>query len=274
MVFIGPAHHIESTKAALAKAIGYYHERPAASFLQGTFAFTWIHRIPEASATPIIVTPDGAIDLQWIGWKFRVAGPDKEPMIEMLPAGTTVIGFRFQPAAAAAWLGVPANEILGERLYLHELLGPSARQLAGKVRDNRNIAELTAELESVIADFAPRNAAIAQSMRAAYNLIQAGPPPGVALVPWLGRALAMSERTLRRRFDESFGYGPKTLDRILRYQRYLHLVRLSQESTASLAVRAGYSDQPHLVRESQRLACCTPLEVERIMKTGSGRDER
>jgi len=37
MVFIGPAHHIELTKAALAKAIGYYHERPAASFLQGTF---------------------------------------------------------------------------------------------------------------------------------------------------------------------------------------------------------------------------------------------
>jgi AraC-like DNA-binding protein len=195
-------------------------------------------------------------------------------MIEILPAGTTVIGFRFQPAAGAAWLGVPANEILGKRLYLHEVSGPSARRLAGKVRDNRNIAELMAELESVVADFAPRNAAIDQSMRAAYNLVQAGPPPGVALVPWLGRALAMSERTLRRRFDESFGYGPKTLDRILRYQRYLRLVRLSQKSTASLAAEAGYSDQPHLVRESQRLAGCTPLEVERIMKTGSGRDER
>ena len=274
MVFIGLAHHIELTKAALAKAIGYYHERPAASFLQATFVYTWIHRMPEASAPPVIVTPDGAIDLQWIGGNFRVAGPDKEPMIEILPAGTTVIGFRFQPAAAATWLDVPANEILGERLYLHELSGPSARRLAGKVSDNRNIAELTAELESVVAGFAPRNAAIDQSMRAAYNLIQAGPPHGVALVPWLGRALAMSERTLRRRFDESFGYGPKTLDRILRYQRYLRLVRLSQKSTASLAAEAGYSDQPHLVRESQRLAGRTPLEVERIMKTGSGRDER
>ena len=120
---MGPSHHIELTKAALAKAIGYYHERPAASFLQGNFAFTWIHQMPEASAPPVIVTPDGAIDLQWIGGNFRVAGPDKEPKIEILPAGTTVIGFRFQPAAAAAWLGVPANEILGERLYLQELSG-------------------------------------------------------------------------------------------------------------------------------------------------------
>jgi AraC-like DNA-binding protein len=88
----------------------------------------------------------------------------------------------------------------------------------------------------------------------------------VALVPWLGRGLAMSERTLRRRFDESFGYGPKTLDRILRYQRFLRQVRLSQGSPAILAVEAGYCDQPHLVRESRRLAGCTPLEVGRTMK--------
>jgi AraC-like DNA-binding protein len=195
-------------------------------------------------------------------------------MIENLPAGTIVVGFRFQPAAAAAWLGVPANQILGQRLSLQELWGPRAREMAGKVRDNQNVAELSAALESVIADFPGKNAPTDEPMRAAYNLIQAGPPPGVALVPWLGRALAMSERTLRRRFDESFGYGPKTLDRILRYQRFLRLVRLSRGSTAILAAEAGYSDQPHLVRESRRLAGCTPLEVERIMRTGSGRDER
>jgi AraC-like DNA-binding protein len=230
--------------------------------------------MPEASAPPVIVTPDGTIDLQWIDRTFRVAGPDKDPMIENLPAGMTVVGFRFQPAAAATWLGVPANQILGQRLSLQELWGPRARGMAGKVRDNQNIAELIGALESIIADSPGKSAPTDEPMRAAYNLIQAGPPPGVALVPWLGRALAMSERTLRRRFDESFGYGPKTLDRILRYQRFLRLVRLSQGSTAILAVEAGYSDQPHLVRESRRLAGCTPLEVERTMRMGSGRDER
>jgi AraC-like DNA-binding protein len=230
--------------------------------------------MPEASAPPVIVTPDGTIDLQWIDRTFRVAGPDKDPVIENLPAGTTVVGFRFQPAAAAAWLGVPANQILGQRLSLQELWGPRARGLAGKVRENQNIAELIAALESVIADFPGKYAPNYEPMRAAYNLIQAGPPPGVALVPWLGRALAMSERTLRRRFDESFGYGPKTLDRILRYQRFLRQVRLSQGSIAILAVETGYSDQPHLVRESRRLTGCTPLEVERIMRACSDRAER
>jgi transcriptional regulator GlxA family with amidase domain len=81
----------------------------------------------------------------------------------------------------------------------------------------------------------------------------------------------MSERTLRRRFDESFGYGPKTLDRVLRYQRFLRLARLSHGPTEILAAEAGYADQPHLVRESQHLAGYTPLEVERTMRPGSGR---
>ena len=262
------------TKPVPARATGYFLERPAPPFLRGTFSCTWIHRMPEASGPPIIVAPDGTIDLQWIDGIFRVAGPDKDPMIEILPAATTLVGFRFQPAAAAAWLGVPANQLLGQRLSLQELWGTTAQRLAAKVREHRNIAELTAALKNAIADLAHKDAQIDPRMRAAYDLIQAGPPAGVALVPWLGRALAMSERTLRRRFDESFGYGPKTLDRILRYQRFLRLVRLSQGSTAILAAEAGYSDQPHLVRESQRLAGCTPLEVERIMRTVSGRDER
>ena len=67
----------------------------------------------------------------------RIAGPDKDPKIETLPAGTTVIGFRFRPAAAAAWLGVPAIEILGERSPLAWLWGAKAGRLAGKVPGHR-----------------------------------------------------------------------------------------------------------------------------------------
>jgi AraC-like DNA-binding protein len=101
-------------------------------------------------------------------------------------------------------------------------------------------------------------------MRAAYRLIAAGAPPGAPLVPWLGRALGMSERTLRRRFDVAFGYGPKVLDRILRYQRYLRLAENSSEGTAILALESGYSDQAHLIRESRRLTGSPPGVLNRL----------
>lgn len=229
--------------------------------------------MPETEAPPVVVVPDGTIDLQWIDGTFRVAGPDAAPQTEVVAAGGTVIGFRFRPAAAAAWLGAPASELLDQRLPLESLWGAKARRLAAGVRGDQEVVDLIGSLEAIIGQRTPPHASADASMRAAYRLIAAGPPVGAPLVPWLCRALAMSERTLRRRFDESFGYGPKTLDRILRHRRFLRLSRLSGwASTAMLAAAAGYADQAHLIRESRRLTGSTPLELKRIMNL-AGADE-
>jgi AraC-like DNA-binding protein len=99
-------------------------------------------------------------------------------------------------------------------------------------------------------------------MQRVFALLSVGAPPGSPVVPWLCRGLGMSERTLRRHCEDAFGYGPKALDRILRFQRLLKLLRSFPEaSTASLALDAGYADQAHLVRESRRLAATTPRRI-------------
>ncbi|WP_144223981.1 AraC family transcriptional regulator [Mesorhizobium amorphae] len=255
-------------QAVPAQATGHYHERPVAPFLRDWFSAVWAHQMPEAEAPPVIVTPDGTIDLQWIDGHFRIAGPDRDPQTETIPAGIAVIGFRFQPAAAATWLGVPATDLLGERLAIETVLGRKGRQLGASIRHQNDLAELITSIEKSIADSA-RHHSGDHAMRAAFRLIEAGPPADAPLIPWLGRALAMSERTLRRRFDENFGYGPKTLDRILRYQRFQRLSRSSRASTAVLAVEAGYADQAHLVRESRRLTGSTPGQLERILTGAS-----
>ncbi len=251
-------------------AAGRFRERAARGPLSGAFASVWVHEMPDAGAPPIIVAPDGTIDIQWIDGRFRVAGPDKEPKIEVLPGGATVIGFRFRSASASGWLGVPATKIVGERLDLQELWGARGRRIAGSIRGRNSLAELVQSLENLVAAAAPDHDTTDAAMRAAGDLVQAGPPPGTPLVPWLGRSLAMSERTLRRRFDAAFGYGPKTLDRILRYQRYLRLSHERSDAAAILAVEAGYADQAHLVRESRRLSGRTPRQLARLSRVQSG----
>ena len=69
--------------------------------------------------------------------------------------------------------------------------------------------------------------------------------------------LGLSERQLRRRFADAVGYGPKTLARVLRFQRFLELAR-GGDDLARLAFAAGYADQAHLTRECGRLAGRTP----------------
>ncbi len=247
-----------------ARLSGTFRHWPATSTGLRAFSSIWAHKLPKRDTSPIMVASDGTIDLQWIDYAFRIAGPDSEAVIEDLPAGTLVIGFRFHPAAAAAWLGIAASEITNQRPGLEALWGTRARRAAVDVANEGNIDRLVRSLCAVVGRMVPEFESADPEMRAAYRLIAAGAPPSTPLVPWLGRALGMNERTLRRRFDVAFGYGPKTLDRILRHQRYLRLMESTSESTAVLALEAGYSDQAHLVRESRRLTGRTPGALRRL----------
>jgi AraC-like DNA-binding protein len=71
--------------------------------------------------------------------------------------------------------------------------------------------------------------------------------------------LNVSERTLRRRFLHNFGYGPKTLEQILRFQMFLKLGRREpQRGISALAFDANYADQAHLCREARSLSGLSP----------------
>src|SRR5690606_41603463 len=65
--------------------------------------------------------------------------------------------------------------------------------------------------------------------------------------------VGLSERQLRRRSLAAFGYGPKTLQRVLRFQRALRLARAGVP-LADAALAAGYSDQAHFAHEVRDLA--------------------
>ncbi|HSY84955.1 MAG TPA: helix-turn-helix domain-containing protein [Verrucomicrobiae bacterium] len=246
----------------LAQATGIYRERPAAGPLSDHFDCAWVHRLPASQTRTILVVPDGSIDLQWLGGALRIAGPDREPQTEALAPGAIVVGFRFRPGHAAAWLGLAATEMLNRRIPLDEIWGREASRLAEEVSAARGVADLVQRLERGLARRAAGRAPSRGSFQAAYQLLAEGAPPGKALIPWLAEELALSERTLRRRFGEAFGYGPKSLERILRFQRFLALLRgAGPRSLAELAAAAGYADQAHLTRESRRLAGGTPGEL-------------
>jgi AraC-like DNA-binding protein len=147
------------------------------------------------------------------------------------------------------------------RIDLEEFSGSQARLLNAAARSQKG-PDLLTHLEHVLTLGGSAAHAPDLQMGAAYDLIAAGAPPGRHLVSWLVKELSISERTLRRRCEWAFGYGPKTLERILRFQRFLNLSRRAPKlSTVELAAAAGYADQPHLVRECRRMALCTPSQI-------------
>ena len=245
----------------LSGATGFYGARPPLESLAAHFACTWSNTLPE-DGRAIAVVADGSIDLEWIDGQLRIAGPDQEVKCESFAPGASVIGFRFRPGAASAWLGMPAPEIRGARVPLDVFWGLDADRIAEWVGSAKTHAEVVRRLEAALAGYAESMAAPDRAAAFIHSSLQAAPRAADA-IDRLGAELAMSARTLRRRCNEVFGYAPKTLLRMFRFQRFVHLASRTALSMAELATMAGYADQPHLTREARRLAGMTPTAIRR-----------
>jgi AraC-like DNA-binding protein len=195
------------------------------------------------------ILPDGCADVVWDGTELVVAGPATLPLASPAPA-TRVFGVRFRLGAAGTGLGLPAEELADLQVPIADVWrdGDAVHEAAAVGGLPALVEALRGRLLTAEADPLTRAAAVGLAR------------PG-ARVAELGAQLGISERQLRRRFADAVGYGPKTLARILRFQRFLALARAGGDDLAGLAFAAGYADQAHLSRECRRLAGRTPAEL-------------
>src|SRR5579875_2430432 len=103
-----------------------YVERPPVPALADLVRVTWIQRTGDEPYVQRNL-PTGGVELHCpIGSLPRLVGTLTGPSAEVLPAGTTVVGARFRPGAAAALLGIPGSELVDLTLTLDDLWGGAA----------------------------------------------------------------------------------------------------------------------------------------------------
>jgi AraC-like DNA-binding protein len=191
------------------------------------------------------VLPDGCMDLLWHEDRLLVAGPDTRAYVTEGAPGVWT-GLRFRPGTAPALLGVPAHELRDRRVALADLW-PAAevRRLTARMHAAAGPASGLDELAlRLAAGAAPPD----PLLRHLVTALDAGRP-----VAATAGELGLGARQLHRRSLAAFGYGPKTLGRVLRLQRALGLARQGVPF-AETAARAGFADQAHLSRDVKELA--------------------
>jgi AraC-like DNA-binding protein len=247
----------------LGQALGGYSERRPARGLELHFERTWCHVAPSGMRRPVAIVPDGHADLQWLNGTLRAAGPDRTVNTEDLPASSVVIGLRFRPASLARWLGVAASALVDARAPLEALWGAEARRIADYASEGRSPEAIAQRLEHALLERASRVPAPDPAGVAIFRTVAASTSTEAEVTQHICRALGMSERTVRRRSLEAFGYGPKTLHRILRFQGFLQRARACTTAgpLAQLATEAGYADQAHLCKEARLLSGMTPSSI-------------
>ena len=192
-------------------------------------------------AGPGRVLPDGCMDLIWMGGEVVVAGPDTRPYQVRGGRGDRYVGLRFPPGALPGLLGVPATDLRDLRVPLAEVMdGTTAlSETVAAADDPGQSLELFAREHAGASD--SRTTTIVRQLREGRR------------VSTVAEQVNLSARQLHRWSLRHFGYGAKTLARILRFQGALALAEV-EHSDAAIAVRSGYADQAHLIRETHDLA--------------------
>jgi AraC-like DNA-binding protein len=237
-----------------------YRELAPSNDVYSLVACRWIRQVPGDEPTDsTLVLPDGCVDLLWRDDKLIVAGTDRTAWRSPISPGERILGLRLRPGVAGAVLGMPASEVLDVHVRLEDLLGGWAGELSERLEQSDGDEEAFGLLEDAvgrrIADGGPDPLVLAATRRLGF--------PG-GRVDRLAESLGISERQLRRRFHDAVGYGPKTLDRVLRFRRLVEQtgsVASGETDLARVAADLGYADQAHMTRDCLRLSGLTPASL-------------
>jgi AraC-like DNA-binding protein len=234
-----------------------YTEWPAPAALRNAVACLWAQVNDPGAERAGLVLPDGCTDLVWEqGRGAYVAGPDTGPVATTMAAGTIVLGVRFRPSAGGPALGIPLSELRDRRVGLADLRPAAARRLSAALDPEVSASRLLDVTAALVADGTP-DPAVTWAARLLRD--------PAARAEDVAAEVGLSLRQLRRRCQAVVGYGPKTLQRVLRFRRFVSRVDARPDvlDLAAIAAEAGYADQAHLTRECGKLAGLTPAALAR-----------
>jgi len=250
-------------------ALGYREHAPAPE-LAGHIECYWTFRcrVDPADTEVTRVLPDGCMDLLFslgdpargpggVSHGATVVGTMTRPMAVTQSGKADLLGVRFHPAGAMAFVDVPASRLTDGVAALGDVWGPSARVLWERLGEAPTLGErftiLDHELRSRLGGGRRLDDAVLHASQ-----VLAVRHGGVS-VDDLATASGLGRRQLERRFLAVVGLPPRTACRVARFRSAVARLHADPlESLVRVALAAGYYDQPHFTREFGTLAGVPP----------------
>ena len=187
------------------------------------------------------------------------AGLYAGPVVIESFGGACCIQINFTPLGARRFFGKPMSELTDSMVGLDDVLGLEGIALREQLGNARDWSTRFAIAETFVATRLTEARAIQAEIAWAYDRITAS--GGRMRIASLADRLGWSRKHLAGSFSNAIGVGPKTLSRIVRFNRALGLSRQGENDWADIAADCGYADQAHLVREFRDLAGQTPTTL-------------
>jgi len=235
-----------------------YRERTPVAALGDYVRCVWTFEGP-ASDTPQPIAPDGCCELivhRGAPYSERTDGGDRlqapvlfagqltAPLTLLAREAVAVIGVRFEPWAARAFLGVNADGATDRRLDLEAFLGAPVVALLRDVRAAPSL-ETAATVTETYVEERVRDVALNADVRMAVEAMQEEREPSPPR--------NLSERQWQRRFKAEVGVSERQLQSVLRFRRVFDVIEgPGPLGWVEAALAAGYFDQPQMARDFRR----------------------
>ncbi|MGQ0582589.1 MAG: AraC family transcriptional regulator [Reyranella sp.] len=223
---------------------------------------------------PQIVVPDGKTELivhfgdAFLKLEGRVY--ERQARVLMLgqltrrimlkPTGEIgVVSIRFKAAGAARFFDVAYDEIV-DRVVDFAGFEPAFSaaihdRIARAGSNDDRLAAMIAVLDERLTQESKEDVFVRQACQ--YIVKSEGQYSVQDLVKLIG----FSERQLQRKFKRQVGIMPKTLSRIMRFQKFLAMTRKANTLTlADAAAACGYYDQSHFIRDFTTFSGMSPMK--------------
>ena len=215
------------------------------------------------SYVPIIIDLD-------TGWTINhtlrlhsfVAGITDSPVLVRHEGSACCLQVDLTPLGARRLLGLPMQGLANQTIAIEDVLGAAGHHLVQRIGDAPDWPTRFSLVDRAIRARLADSPAIDAGLAWSLDQIAAG----ASSIGSLAAELGWSHRRLIARYRDAVGLPPKTVARIVRFERLT--ARLSDfggADWATLAAECGFFDQAHLSREVRDLTGQTPTELRASM---------
>jgi AraC-like DNA-binding protein len=184
---------------------------------------------------------------------------DDGPGSYTYPGAQTGIQVDLTPLGAYRLLGIPMHRLTNRAFDLADLLGSQGAAVVERLRDTPCWGDRFDLLDAVLLGRMEAGPHPAPEVRECWRRLTSA--HGLVPVSELTGEVGWSRKHLAHRFKEQIGLTPKSLARVLRFQRALRILADGKPPFVEVATLCGYYDQAHLIREFRALSGYTPREL-------------
>jgi AraC-like DNA-binding protein len=224
-------------------------------------AHYWIVRWDLRDQAPYLseTLPHPSVHLVFEKDNTRIVGIMTGKFSRLLEDQGQVLGVKFKPGAFYPFVKTPVSHFTNRTFSVEDIFGAGSRLSETAILALDNEARMVELAEQFIRQRLPERDETVEQVNQIIDWIKAN--PAITRVDQVASRFNMSNRTLQRLFNHYVGISPKwVIQRYRLHEAADHLAEGSVDDWPQLALKLGYFDQAHFIKDFKTIVGKSPAE--------------